>query len=68
MMIKNKCRSMVDNSVFAELDITNVDHYLNIVIRMSKAPWSLNGRATALRAVVFADPLGSIPSQGADNS
>ncbi len=59
---------MVEHKIFAELISDSIDHYLNIVIGMSKAPWSLNGRATALRAVVFADPLGSIPSQDADNS
>lgn len=67
-MTENKCRSMVENKVFAELYIININHYLNFVIGMSKAPWSLKGRATALRAVVFADFLGSIHSQGSDNS
>ena len=35
---------------------------------MSKAPWTPNGMAAALRAVSFTGHLGSIPSQGADNS
>ena len=51
IIINKISRPIVENKVFAELYTINVNHYLNFVIRMSKAPWSLNGRATALRAV-----------------